>query len=123
MPCIQCYILSSFLARLLINCWNCCILHKFSSRDSSVGRAEDCRVHITVILRSVVQIRLAGMYFFIFRGSTHVYAMYVIAQFNLFSKILIFIHKENPVNQKKKLNDQQKNSNFRGKCTIIFQIC
>ena len=27
--------------------------------------------------------------------------MYVIAQFNLFSKILIFIHKENPVNQKK----------------------
>ena len=35
------------------------------SRDSSVGRAEDCSGswHIKAILRSVVQIRLAGIIF------------------------------------------------------------
>ena len=39
-------------------------MYALISRDSSVGRAEDCRVDKTVILRSVVQIRLAGVYFF-----------------------------------------------------------
>ena len=34
----------------------------FDTRDSSVGRAEDCR-WVTEILRSVVQIRLAGITF------------------------------------------------------------
>ena len=37
--------------------------HFSTSRDSSVGRAEDCSGIITVILRSLVRIRLAGVFF------------------------------------------------------------
>ena len=42
-------------------------LHKWdtNTRDSSVGRAEDCR-WVTEILRSVVQIRLAGIIFYFY---------------------------------------------------------
>ena len=99
------FILSSFLARLLIKCWNCCILRMFSSRDSSVGRAEDCRVCTTVILRSVVQIRLAGMVLLIFKASTHVCRL---MQECMLLHILIFfsnIHlQRKPVNQKKNVS-------------------
>ena len=38
------------------------VAHLSSSRDSSVGRAEDCSGIKSVILRSLVRIRLAGLF-------------------------------------------------------------
>lgn len=48
------------------------------ARDSSVGRAEDCRgFHQVVILRSPVQIRLAGeLFFFMFVADPAIYHLW-----------------------------------------------
>ena len=67
--------------------------------DSSVGRAEDCRLIIAVILRSLVQLRLEG----------DVFHLYVVSVGRIF-KAMVFRHMVHLLGLKKALPRQVVNT-------------